>query len=133
MRLGERTQSIYRFIRRYRDEQGATPTIREIQDAMDIGTSTVSYHLNRLEMAGLIRHEGSNKARNIRLMDADEQEAPEGDTLQMMYGVLARLQAEKPGDRSASDRYYAMLVSDTEKLIACYQAWIKLNGEAQDG
>jgi SOS-response transcriptional repressor LexA len=46
------------FIHEYSDEQGIMPSIREIRDACDIGsTNTVSWNLDKLEEAGyLTRH-----------------------------------------------------------------------------
>lgn len=43
--------------------------------------------------------------------------------LEKLNELLAGLQAEKPNDHSEKDRYYSILITDTEKLIALYRAW----------
>ncbi|MBI4236469.1 MAG: transcriptional repressor LexA [Chloroflexi bacterium] len=56
MALRRRQEEILRFIERFLDERGYPPTIRDIQHACDISsTSVVDYNLRALERASLIR------------------------------------------------------------------------------
>lgn len=43
--------------------------------------------------------------------------------IEKLQETLAQAIAEKPNDRSEKDRKYAILITETEKLIALYQAW----------
>lgn len=54
-------------------ENGYAPTLRDIQEAANISsTSVVSYHLKRLEAMGKIKPRPYYKARTIRLANSDE-------------------------------------------------------------
>lgn len=64
------TTSIYDFIIRQRQRQGPL-TIRSIQDKFGIAsTSTVVYHLEKLEQLGLIRRP-AKQANSIQVVDVD--------------------------------------------------------------
>ncbi|MCB0004399.1 MAG: winged helix DNA-binding protein, partial [Anaerolineae bacterium] len=55
MKLSDRQQRMYDFIRDFFQENQYPPTIREIGEAVDISsTSVVNYNLNKLVEAGLI-------------------------------------------------------------------------------
>jgi repressor LexA len=70
--LKQRAQDIYSFIRRYRQEQGSAPTIREIGTEFEItSTNGVRYYLDLLERAGYIRHT-PGISRGIALLKDDE-------------------------------------------------------------
>jgi repressor LexA len=57
--LNERSREILSFIKRYRQEHGSAPTIREIGTQFEISsTNGVRYYLNLLEKAGYIRRTG---------------------------------------------------------------------------
>jgi hypothetical protein len=45
------------------------------------------------------------------------------NTLDSLNDALAGLKAEKPNDRSDKDRYFSILITDLEKVIALYKAW----------
>lgn len=63
-----RQVAILEFIRRHIREQGYSPTIREISSAVGIpSTSTVRYHLKKLEAAGEIRRGGYNRERSLAI------------------------------------------------------------------
>lgn len=64
-----RTESVLRYIRRYYQQYGQAPSRREIARGCAISsTSIVTYHLTKLEHAGLIEVR-RNVARGIRLLD----------------------------------------------------------------
>lgn len=44
--------------------------------------------------------------------------------IEKLQQALADLQTAKPNDRSEQDRRYAILITETEKLIALYTAWL---------
>lgn len=69
-RLSKRQQHMLRFIQRYMEERGFPPSIREIGEECDIGsTSVVNYNLNKLVDAGYIQRSGK-VSRGLRLIRA---------------------------------------------------------------
>jgi hypothetical protein len=42
-----------------------------------------------------------------------------------LNSALEALKAQKPNDRSEADRYYAICITDLEKLIAVFRAYIE--------
>lgn len=70
MKLSERQQRMYDFIRFFAEENQYPPTIREIGEAVGISsTSVVNYNLNKLVEAGLIER-NKEVSRGIRVHDA---------------------------------------------------------------
>ncbi|MBE2266791.1 MAG: helix-turn-helix domain-containing protein [Anaerolinea sp.] len=53
--LGNSSLRVYAFIKEYFEQFGYAPTMQEIADATGLRKSTVSYHLYRLDQAGVIR------------------------------------------------------------------------------
>jgi len=69
MKLSDRQQRMYDFIRKFFQENQYPPTIREIGEAADISsTSVVNYNLNKLVEAGLIER-NKEVSRGIRLTE----------------------------------------------------------------
>jgi SOS-response transcriptional repressor LexA len=67
--MSNRTDSVLRYIRRYVEQYGQSPSRREIAYACDIPSiSSVTYHLDKLELDGLIQIR-RNVARGIRLTE----------------------------------------------------------------
>jgi repressor LexA len=67
--LSSKQQSILRFLREFIDEHDYPPSIRQIQDACDISsTSVVDYNLRALERASYIRRD-REISRGIELVD----------------------------------------------------------------
>ncbi|WMT42815.1 hypothetical protein RE628_11310 [Paenibacillus sp. D2_2] len=65
--MGPRQQAIINFIAEYRELNGYSPTIREIQIGVNLASpSTVDGHLNRLETNGYITRK-TNIPRTILL------------------------------------------------------------------
>ena len=65
--LTERQQTILRFVRGFIEENGFSPTIREITDGCGMRTTSVtSYNLDRLAEMGLLTRQ-PDKARSIVL------------------------------------------------------------------
>lgn len=60
------TQTIYRFLLDYFEQHRACPSYQEISHGCYMAPSTISRHLDRLEMAGVIERVEGQK-RNIRL------------------------------------------------------------------
>ncbi len=57
--LSQRQQEILAYIHTFYDENGYPPAIRQIQEKLDISsTSVVAYNLKALEMKGLLKREG---------------------------------------------------------------------------
>ena len=42
----------------------------------------------------------------------------------LLNASLQTLQAAKPKDRSVKDRHYAILITDLEKVIGCFETWM---------
>lgn len=42
----------------------------------------------------------------------------------LLNAALQTLQAAKPRDRSDKDRHYAILITDLEKVIGCFESWV---------
>lgn len=74
--LGDTSLAVLSFTRRYKAEHdGLAPSLREINDALGLGsTSVVAHHLNRLETHGLIRR-APGRPRWIEIIEQTE-EAP---------------------------------------------------------
>ncbi|MEA3344882.1 MAG: transcriptional repressor LexA [Chloroflexota bacterium] len=67
MALSTRQEKILAFVGKYRDERGYPPTIREIQEELDISsTSVVDYHLKVLQREGYLERDPS-VSRGMRL------------------------------------------------------------------
>ena len=75
VRLSDKQAEVFWFIQDCQDKKGWSPTVREIADAIGVGsTSTVYAHLKALEKKGFIeRMKGSPRAikilRNYNLME----------------------------------------------------------------
>jgi repressor LexA len=68
-KMSERQRRILRFLEEYIRENSYPPSIREIQSALDLSsTSVVDYNLNLLERRGLIERE-RRASRSIRLTE----------------------------------------------------------------
>ena len=58
----DKTQETYNFIEKYIAQNNYPPTIREMCDSLKLdSTSSVSYHLNKLEKQGKIIRNASKK------------------------------------------------------------------------
>jgi len=69
MGLSETNSKVLEFISSYIDENGYSPSYRNIRDGADLASiSVVSYHLKRLEEHDCIRRE-KKLARSIRLVE----------------------------------------------------------------
>jgi repressor LexA len=67
--LTKRQQEIFTFIKRYSDENGYPPTVRDIGKAVGLASSsTVHAHLSNLEKLGLVRRDPT-KPRALELLD----------------------------------------------------------------
>ena len=66
--LSERHKKILTFLSQFQDNNGYSPSIREIGDSINVkSTSLVDYYLNQLEEMGFITREG-HVSRSIRLL-----------------------------------------------------------------
>ena len=73
-KLSDRQKRILSFIETFIHNHSYPPTIREIGEAVKIGsTSVVNYNLNKLVKAGLIER-APDVSRGIRLMDENIEE-----------------------------------------------------------
>jgi repressor LexA len=64
----ESTEKVYQFLKNYIEERNYPPTVREIADGCALARSSVTRHLDRLEMQGRIERL-PGKARGIRLCE----------------------------------------------------------------
>ena len=67
--MGDRHRKIMRFLLKFQDESGYSPSIRQIGEAIGVkSTSLVDYYLKQLEEMGKIERD-AHVSRSIRLMD----------------------------------------------------------------
>ncbi len=73
MKKLDKQQQLLEFIRKYVDENGYPPTVREMCHAVKVNsTSTIAYHLAKLEEDGCIR-KNPNKNRALEVIDKTAQ------------------------------------------------------------
>jgi repressor LexA len=95
MRKPEVREKILEYIRRFFNEKGYAPTVRDIMRGCNISsTSLVQYHLNVLEKEGQI-HRDPEVFRSIQLMEKDVIEVP----------LLGAIAAGKPIPVPGSDTW----------------------------
>ncbi|MEW6505016.1 MAG: transcriptional repressor LexA [Chloroflexota bacterium] len=71
--LSERHRKILEFLTRFQEENGYSPSIREIGDSINVkSTSLVDYYLNQLEQMGFIQRD-TRVSRSIRVLEPAEQ------------------------------------------------------------
>jgi len=95
--LSPRQKDMLEFIRRFVEENGYPPTIREIGRAVNISsTSVVNYNLNILQAKGYIqRHR--EVSRGMKLLDrGTELQKTEADEIMVRVPVLGRIVAGEP-------------------------------------
>ena len=96
-RLGARQQDVFRFIVRYQESYDSAPTVREIAEALGLGsTNTVDYHLKALEKKGFIRRRG-NLARAIEIINRGDpgNGNPKGARVQR-FPIVGEIAAGRP-------------------------------------
>ncbi|MDE2747602.1 MAG: transcriptional repressor LexA [Chloroflexota bacterium] len=99
-RLSKRQQHMMRFMHSYTQERGFPPSIREIGEECDIGsTSVVNYNLNKLVDAGYIERSGK-VSRGLRIVAAIPGLAPAprvyGAPAQPRVALVGRIAAGEP-------------------------------------
>lgn len=129
MRKPEVRERILEYIRRFFDEKGYAPTVRDIMRGCNISsTSLVQYHLNVLEKEGQI-HRDPEVFRSIQLMEKDVVEVPllgaiaagkpipvpDSDTWVNPPEDMLKLTANVVGNKS---NIYALKVKGTSMLDA---------------
>src|SRR5216117_1369112 len=78
LKLTQRQQEIFNFVKGYASKYGYPPTVREIGKAVGLASSsTVHAHLANLEKIGLLRRDPS-KPRALELLDRATSKAAEG-------------------------------------------------------
>jgi len=111
--LSERHRKIMNFLEKFQDENGYSPSIREIGDSIGVkSTSLVDYYLNQLEQKGYISREG-RVSRSIRVMkslqtsaQAAVQRTISAAAELFSIPVLGRIIAGEPIPVPASDLAY---------------------------
>lgn len=105
-RLSARQQEILSYIRSFVDEHGYPPAIRQIQDHLNISsTSVVAYNLKALETKGLISREGK-VSRGIRVATMEPTQLTDRLPFQVpLLGVITAGQPlPEPEDTSTAPR-----------------------------
>ena len=99
-KLSARQQDILEFIRRYRSEQGFAPSIRDIQRACAISsTSVVDYNLQVLQREGYVRR-SPEVSRGLQLVNGDSDGAALGATVPVLGYIAAGAPIPVPTDES---------------------------------
>lgn len=99
--LTPKEQAILDYIREKIQENGYSPSIRDIRTALDIrSTSTVHTYLERLEQKGYIRKE-NGKSRTLRVEDtfwgdSDLMEFPDKNSQSTVVPIIGRVAAGFP-------------------------------------
>ncbi|MFU8796164.1 MAG: transcriptional repressor LexA [Dehalococcoidia bacterium] len=129
MKKSELRERILEYIRRFFDERGYAPTVRDILKGCNISsTSLVQYHLNILEREGQIRRD-PEVFRSIQLVEKDILEVPllgtiaagepipvaDSDTWSNRAEAMLRLTTDVVGSRGD---IYALKVKGTSMLDA---------------
>ncbi|MFO7712074.1 MAG: transcriptional repressor LexA [Dehalococcoidia bacterium] len=129
MKKSELRERILEYIRRFFDQRGYAPTVRDILKGCDISsTSLVQYHLNILEREGQIRRD-PEVFRSIQLVEKDILEVPllgtiaagepipvvDSDTWNNRAEAMLRLTTDVVGSRGD---IYALKVKGTSMLDA---------------
>ena len=123
--LSERHRKIMHFLERFQDENGYSPSIREIGDSIGVkSTSLVDYYLNQLEQKGYISREG-RVSRSIRVMKSLQNAAQSAiqrtvtaATELFSIPVLGRIIAGEPIPVPASDLAYFDPESSVEIAVS---------------
>ena len=90
-RLPRRRQQILDFIQDFIAENGIPPTVRDVQRACDISsTSVVDYNLKILDRDGYLNRR-PDVARGIELLDGDGQPVSNAPRVQIVGGIAAGL------------------------------------------
>lgn len=136
--LNEKHRRILAFIDEYTTENGFPPSIREIQEAADLSsTSVVKYHLERLEEAGYLNRE-ANVSRGLRLTDRAEellgeiaeraQRAREALEDMVRLPIIGRIVASQPVPIPETDFTYF----DDETTVEVARSMLPPNFNPQD-
>jgi repressor LexA len=102
--LSSRQQDILRYIQQFVEEHGYPPAIRQIQEQLDISsTSVVAYNLKALESKGLISREGK-VSRGIKIPQLTPLQINSRNTFQVpLLGVITAGQPlPNPEDTSSA-------------------------------
>ena len=88
-KMPPRRQRILGFIQEFYLENGIPPTVRDIQKACDISsTSVVDYNLDKLEQAGYINRR-PDVARGIKILDQDGRPVSNAPRVQIVGAIAA--------------------------------------------
>lgn len=112
-RLSDKQKRIQNYITRYVNDNGYPPSIREIQSACKISsTSVVDYNLNILENRGILQRR-ADVSRGIKLVKG-------ADTAEMMVSVpvIGMIAAGTPIPVPTPDTWDVAAVSDTMNVPA---------------
>ena len=112
--LSSKQQKIYEFIRTFVEERDYPPSIRDIQNACGISsTSVVDYNLKALERQGLIRRD-REISRAIELLDTDGHRHRRSRTTAVP--VLGAIAAGQPIPVPSADTFSDVAAADTVEL-----------------
>lgn len=107
--LSPKQQKIYAFIRQFVEERDYPPSIRDIQTACSISsTSVVDYNLKALERQGLIRRD-REISRAIELLDNGRRRRPRT----LAVPVLGAIAAGSPIPVPSADTFAEVASADT--------------------
>ena len=88
-KMPERRRRILEFVQEFYFENGIPPTVRDIQQACDISsTSVVDYNLKQLEEAGYLNRR-KEVARGIELLDRDGEPVSSAPRVQIVGSIAA--------------------------------------------
>ena len=114
MKLNQRQESIYSYIKEFKKDKQYSPTVREIQKALNIkSVSTVHTDLSKLEDAGLISR-SNNISRSIELTDRSFIEEPLNEST-IEVPVLGRVAAGEPIYADSNIESYFPIPADYSK------------------
>ena len=123
-KLSDRQRNILAFIKKFSQERGYPPTIRQIGEATGISsTSVVNYNLNKLEKEGYLTRE-MKISRGVRLVDVEASKASGKGVISIpLAGFIFASRPVMVGDapQTATDEVVTLtrdLVHDSGDLFA---------------
>ena len=138
--LGERHEKILAYLKKFQDEAGYSPSIRQIGESIGVNsTSLVDYYLKQLEKYGYIERD-SHVSRSIRLLIEPEQGnlkaavkekiSKAAETLQDMLSIpiAGRIVASAPIPIPSSD----LSLFDSESTVDIARSMLPAKEKVED-
>lgn len=128
--LTRRQKEVLQFIATYLDDNGLSPTLKEIAEHFDVSKITVHEHVNALVSKGYLRKE-ANISRSLVPNDPADEE-PAGLTLPILGNIAAGYPIEAVADRQELD-LGGWLGGDQNYFVLRVKGYSMIEDHIQDG